>query len=420
MWGKIYKIDKHVEKNVVMFTALFVSILTFIGGILSIISKLNLQLSIFILIISIFYIFHFIYIKIWNLNKIIKYSITIFSIIFQNFIWYNNYWSIGPSLLNFFFLNVFILFIWDFKHIVAFTIVIYLNLISLMLYELNHIELMPSYISEPVRIIAVYLGLAIILLVNLIYTLYLKNNYVKQYQMALKSDQLKSAFLANFSHEIRTPLNSIIGFSDLITFEDIEPKEKEKYNQIIQNNSNDLLMLIEDIVDLSMIESSELKLVQSSFNIDTFMESLFQEYIPKSLDLKNIELIYNKNNSGIILHTDLLRLKQILRNLLDNALKYTEKGEIKFGYTHSIKKNKITFYVNDTGIGIKGKDIELIFERFMKIENKTEVYRGVGVGLHLSKRIAEFLGGNIRVESTFGKGSTFFLSLPVTLKNHSN
>ncbi|MBN2166240.1 MAG: response regulator [Marinilabiliaceae bacterium] len=241
---------------------------------------------------------------------------------------------------------------------------------------------------------------------------------------AEESDLLKSAFLANMSHEIRTPLNAIMGFVDILEANIFDKDERDKIIHIIHSNSNILLQLINDIIDISIIEANQIKLNYTTIKINHFLEEISADYLThKELLSKNVELkleIPNKNED-LELYTAPERLKQIITNLINNAIKFTHKGYIKFGYK-TIKPNDqiIVFYIKDSGIGIEEKNTKLIFDRFRKIESPTKIFRGTGLGLSICKNLCQLLGGDIWVESVINKGSTFFFKLPIHLSSLSN
>lgn len=230
-------------------------------------------------------------------------------------------------------------------------------------------------------------------------------------EKAEESGRLKSSFLANMSHEIRTPLNAIIGFTDLIFNEKVSTGTRKKYKQIVQSNSDLLLQLINDILDLAMIESEHLKVDLTDENLSKLIEHAFsssetskKNKLPADLSLR---LILPNRTQRI--RTDAIRFKQVLLNLIDNAIKYTEKGSIEIGFF--VKENKATIFVKDTGIGIHPDQHQSIFDRFTKIENPIlRFYRGIGLGLAIVKKLVEELGGEIWVESEPGKGSCFFFT----------
>ncbi len=234
-------------------------------------------------------------------------------------------------------------------------------------------------------------------------------------EKAEESDRLKSAFLANMSHEIRTPLNAVIGFSNLLNDNSIENNDRKRFIKQINKNSDDLLMLIDDIIDLSFIESAQLKINIEQFELQSFIKAIVENYKTLSIN-PQVKFIINNHISTepIFIQSDPYRLRQILTNLINNALKFTEKGSVEFGYKH--ESDKGVFYVKDTGIGISEENQKLIFDRFRKIENNvSKLYRGNGLGLTISKRLAELLNMNLYVESELRKGSTFYLTIPAEL-----
>ena len=231
---------------------------------------------------------------------------------------------------------------------------------------------------------------------------------------AEESDRLKSAFLANMSHEIRTPMNAIVGFTQLLN-DDIDSEIKNKYIKQIQASTDSLLMLIDDILDLSKIESGQLKIEINSFDVNQLIEEIFTDSLVINKN-KNIELrLKNKIKSKKLrLNSDKKRIKQILMNLMSNALKFTEKGYVELGFEYDDKFLK--FYVKDTGIGISQDMQKAVFERFKRIsDHKNRLYRGTGLGLSITKKLALLLGGDIIVHSTLNKGSNFILILPKSI-----
>ena len=234
---------------------------------------------------------------------------------------------------------------------------------------------------------------------------------------AEESDKLKTAFLSNMSHEIRTPMNAIIGFAGLLTDHEITAEEKESYIFQINQNSNALLNLIEDIVDISKIESGQLKINIDECLINKIILGIYSTFSENQqlFSEKNVELKWSMANSNpdFSIRTDTFRLHQILNNLVGNAIKFTEKGSIEFGYILK-DSDTILFYVKDTGIGIADDKISYIFDRFGKVESdKSRLYRGAGLGLTISKSLIELLDGEIWVESSLGKGSTFHFTIPI-------
>ena len=218
---------------------------------------------------------------------------------------------------------------------------------------------------------------------------------------AQQSDRLKSSFLQNISHEIRTPLNIIIGFSDMVSQTD-DPQEHKEFNAVIRDNCNTMLKIVNDIVDFSKIETNTLNISKAKFNVLDVLSSVEKEILRKHN--KDIEFRIDKIDT--IVETDKDRFFQIIFNLVDNAFKFTNEGTIEL---KSIENEKeLLFVVSDTGIGIHESELEKIFDRFYKID---AFKGGAGLGLSLSKSIANCIGGDVCVESVLGKGSTFTFKL---------
>lgn len=232
---------------------------------------------------------------------------------------------------------------------------------------------------------------------------------------AEESDRLKSSFLANMSHEIRTPLNSILGYSDLICNTVQSDENKKTLIANIYQSSNTLMKLIDDIIDIAEIESGQIKIAKENCSAIKLFENVNSVYDEETLSYMNKQIKFTVDypENDIILHTDPLRIHQILVNLVDNALKFTEHGEVKIGLQNHSEENSVTFFVKDTGIGLTKEKKEIIFRRFSKIEeDKKKIYRGAGLGLAISKSLVELLSGKIWCESELNKGSVFFFTIP--------
>lgn len=233
-------------------------------------------------------------------------------------------------------------------------------------------------------------------------------------EKAIESDKLKTAFLNNISHEIRTPLNGILGFSDLLTADDLSADKKIQYAGVIKSSSQQLLTIINDILDISKIETRQLKIVPQTFHVNTELQillSMLQNLVRQHGKSIEVRLEPGLPDGMDSLVMDKIRLVQVLTNLVSNAVKYTHKGTIKLGYT--IDDQIAEFYVSDTGIGIPEGCHKAIFERFRQVDNATtRQYGGSGLGLAISKGIVELMGGTINVESQPGEGSRFSVRLP--------
>lgn len=224
---------------------------------------------------------------------------------------------------------------------------------------------------------------------------------------AEESDRLKTAFLANMGHEIRTPLNAIVGFADLLPVVEAEEDRQQLINEI-QNNNRKLLRIIDGLVSMSKIEAEAKNLVKSQIDLVTLLNDIAKEY-GTMVDQKSVVLATQFPYTQLMITTDLSKLKEIISNLVQNAVKFTLKGHITLGYDMQ-KGDHVRIWVKDTGKGIPETELNKIFERFVKLD---EYIPGTGLGLSVAKSHAESLGGTIGVESQLGQGSTFWVVLPL-------
>ena len=237
------------------------------------------------------------------------------------------------------------------------------------------------------------------------------NKKLKEYEekaaKAEKASKMKSLFLANMSHEIRTPLNAIEGFSRVIAETD-SAEERMNYLEIIESNNNRLLSLINEILDLSRVESGEIVIKKAPTDLGKLFANIKQLFKFRCPD--TVELVWNTPNMTITMNTDENRLVQVLSNLISNSLKHTTKGSITYGYQMIDEGQNILFYVRDTGSGIAPEFIDHIFDAY--VSKDADQQKGYGLGLALCRIIVEKMGGQISVQSTVGEGSLFSFKMP--------
>ena len=231
--------------------------------------------------------------------------------------------------------------------------------------------------------------------------------YEEKTQQALKESRMKSLFLANMSHEIRTPLNAIEGFSRIMAETD-SPEERMKFMEIIESNNSRLLSLVNEILDLSRVESGEIEIKKAPTDLGNLMTSIQQIF--KFRCPETIKFTFSKPEMTVVMNTDENRLTQVFSNLISNALKHTTKGAITYGFQVSDDGQHIEFFVKDTGSGIDPSFIDHIFDAYASKD--AEQQKGYGLGLALCKIIEEKMQGKIRVESKLGEGSKFIFSMP--------
>ena len=235
---------------------------------------------------------------------------------------------------------------------------------------------------------------------------------MKALSKAEQSDRMKETLLQNLSHEVRTPLNAISGFAEIISDSDNLPAATLKsYTNIISNSCNQLLGIVSDMLVMSDIQLGRVSVAVNRIMLDEMLNRLHRIFLQQAQD-KNISLEYvAPADRRLAIYSDETKLAQILTNLLTNAIKFTDKGGVKFGY--SVSDKQVDFFVEDTGIGISEENRQQIFERFFQVTKNKASSRGTGLGLAISQSFAKMLHGEILVESELGKGSVFHLIVPI-------
>lgn len=247
-----------------------------------------------------------------------------------------------------------------------------------------------------------------------------KTELVKAKLKAEEGERLKSSFLANLSHEIRTPMNAINGFTDLLINTKLKKKEKLEYLKVIERSGKNLVSIIDDLIEMSKIESNQITPNYTTINLESCINELYETInitIPKSkkIDFKVVENIEAESHNIV---TDEVKLKQVIVNLVNNAIKFTHKGFVSFGYEIDEENAQIIFKIEDTGLGIDEKNHKYIFDRFKRVDSDVSIKAGgLGLGLAISKAYVEMMGGTITLESEVEKGSLFSFSIPLKYGN---
>ena len=354
----------------------------------------------------------YLYGRLFSIGSKYLWVTSILFLLFIDIMWFVNYGSHGPNMPFFIILYAFLILIFDRKYFLLTSIFLFVNIVVLYLIESTYSAEIGDYANNLIRLNDNYSSMFFSFIAIYAFMTTIKNNYIYEFERAKKADQLKSAFLANMSHEIRTPLNAIVGFSSLMADPDISDEDKVSFEEQVSRNSDYLLSLIDDIIDVSKIESNQLTVNIRSVDIVPLMLQLTETFQLGVQSKKNVKVIARLDSSELIINVDKIRLEQIFRNLVANAVKFTEEGTIEISCVQG--KEFYTFLVKDTGIGIHVDDQLVIFDRFMKIDNnKQHLHRGTGIGLFLTKQLVEIFGGKIWVESEVGKGSSFYFTIPV-------
>lgn len=233
----------------------------------------------------------------------------------------------------------------------------------------------------------------------------MRRELIESKEKAETSDKLKSAFLANMSHEIRTPLNAIVGFSRIISESD-NAEERREYYEIVDANNERLLQLINEILDLSKIESGIVEFTYGPVRLHTLCKEIHDAHVFRCP--QGVELRFDSPDEALSIHSDKNRIFQVFSNLIGNAFKFTTEGSVSYGYKQ--EGERVVFYVKDTGLGIEPEKLGRVFQRFAKLNNFAQ---GTGLGLSICKTIIERLGGEIAVSSEVGTGTTFTFWLPL-------
>lgn len=237
-------------------------------------------------------------------------------------------------------------------------------------------------------------------------------DYIKAKERAEESDRLKTAFLHNISHEIRTPLNAIMGFSQMLTDQELTRDDRVSFSDIIQKSGQQLLVIINDIVNISSLEAGQETCNKKSFNVNNLIRQICDQFAIRTKEQGlTIKLNLPVSDDNAYINSDEIKFIQILSNLLTNAFKFTHKGYVEVGY--ELQREAMQFYVKDTGIGIPDDMHDEIFKRFRQIEvGDSRKYGGSGLGLPISKAYVKLLGGDIWLDSVVGEGTTFYFTLP--------
>jgi signal transduction histidine kinase/CheY-like chemotaxis protein len=360
----------------------------------------------------------YLYSRIKNNFAVTKYLTVIFAILIIDSQWIVNYGSKGPILFSFVIVQSFIILIFTKTERLLLTIFLFVNLSALFVLEYLNPGIFGYYSNEKIRIIDLYFGVLIYMVLTIVLLNYAILYYIHQKEKAELADKLKSAFLANMSHEIRTPMNGILGFAGLLKDENLTAGEKQNYIEIIEKSGNRLLNIINDILDISKIESGLTEIEISNTDVNEQLEYMFTFFVPE-IEAKGMHLVLKNKLQGCdsVIKTDKEKLLAILTNLIKNAVKYSDKGTIEYG---CIKKDLfLEFYVKDSGIGISAEKQSAVFDRFVQADIDDKMAKqGSGLGLTITKAYVEMLGGKIWLQSAPEKGTTVYFTLPYNKEEH--
>jgi signal transduction histidine kinase len=405
-----------LDNFLVLALCFFIAVLGALGTVINISLNLGFQTTLSTIIASAIFTPVYLYGRITGRYIFSKYALTIISLIILNFQWFINFGSHGPILYLFVVLESFIIIFFSNIERVIFSVTVFINVSILFLVEYRYPGIFGQYSSESARLLDLYSGLLIYLFISILLLNIALKYYKKQQEKAMLADKLKSAFLANMSHEIRTPMNGILGFAQLLMEPNLSGAEQAEYLSIIEKSGERMLNVINDIIDISKIESGLIRVDIRETDINKQSEYIYT-FFKNEIEAKGIQFSCKISlpPEDALIMTDSEKLYAILINLVKNAVKFTHNGSISFGYKKITFQGRdmLEFFVSDTGIGIPSERQDAIFERFVQADiYDKHAYQGAGLGLAISKAYVEMLSGKISVVSEFGNGSTFYFTLP--------
>jgi signal transduction histidine kinase/AmiR/NasT family two-component response regulator len=403
------------ENYLILVLCILVASLGIIGTAINIMLGLGIILILATAVPSIGYILLYLYCRKKQNYAISRYLIVFLSLGALDIQWFINYGSYGPILYLFVILETFIILFFDEKQRKIMLYILFLNVTAIFLFEYYNPSIIGQYQSRSVRLMDLYSAILLYLLINIALLNLGLWFYKRQKEKAQESDKLKSAFLANMSHEIRTPMNGILGFAELLKEPGLSAEKQRYYISIIEKSGARMLNLINDLLNISRIESGLMEVVYRDVAINSIMKDTYSFFKPEA-DAKHIGLHpITPPGEEPVLTTDQDKVSAVLINLVKNAIKYTDSGFVEFGY-HLLPKS-IEFFVRDSGVGIPLHRQQAIFERFIQADISDRMARqGAGLGLSISKAYVELLGGRIWVESKPGEGALFRFTIPYKQK----
>ncbi|MFB6319200.1 sensor histidine kinase [Saccharicrinis sp. FJH54] len=410
-----YKEFGSFERNFLVSINIISVFISGIGSIINILLNFSNTLIVFTSAAFLVYIVLLIYsLKAKGITHV-KWIYTIFTLFAMNFLWFYNFGSKGPAPYFFVLLYSLLIFIFHGKQNTFMSIVLVLNIVVIAIIDITHPGITGEYATILARKIDVYTGIIMYLIIIFGLMNLAKRSYINEYYEAKNSEKLKSIFLANLSHEIRTPMNAIVGFSELISQDDVDDDSKKAYAKIIDENGNSLLKLIDNILEISKIESNQLKVNITEVKLNDVVQSMNNIINRKIADTeKPLKLVIEKPEKDISISTDKFILEKILFFIMENAVKFSDSGEIIFSCIP--EKKHISFIIKDFGIGIDKNVGQNIFNIFSKSERSVSVNilnEGAGLGLYLAKTFTDKLNGNIWYKSNENEqGTTFHVNIP--------
>jgi len=361
----------------------------------------------------------FVFLFLYYLSKdkrnllLVKWIISVLSLILINLAWLTNYGSKGPTFFLVIIYLTYIIFIWQKPIVYYFLVVILFNLSLTLFIELKWHEILSSYSSSQAQTIDLYLGLLISTSLITLFSFSLKRYFKDQSDVIVQSDRQKSQLLSHISHRIRTPLNAIVGFSELIGDDHISTQEKQDYKESIWENSKILTGIIENVIDLSVIENNSFKPNFHTFNLIRVLDRVVESARKRKnwMGKRNLEINYEKVLFNVLVTSDETRMERILNNLLNHAIERSLKGEVQVRC--KLENNRVYVYIDDTGPQFNANEQLMVFDRYNGLKNQETSNAQSAIDLYLSYEVLSKLGGELAIQPGAKQGSTFYFWLPV-------
>jgi signal transduction histidine kinase len=409
------KIDKYSVQNAVfLFTLYMAFMLAGISIVANIILKLPVQIILFSLLSPVVLLpIHYLAIKKrrFTLAKNLFFVIMIIGI---NVLWFYSQGSSGFAFVMMLMSMPLIVIYSSRKQSQFMVAFIALNTIALLIVEMVYPSLVVPYPSPQARSIDVFIAIFIFFLIEVPALLLVNRIIIESKYKAEESSTAKTNYVTNLSHEIRTPMNAILGFTELLSLDDNQEEDRKHYTEVISQNGRQLINLLNNIINISKLESNNIKLSLTHFQPYSVLQEVKDALLPFYINNSRIEFRVDEPvSSDVLLESDASVLYQIISNLAYNAIKFTPKGEIVLGY--EVTSLHILFSVRDTGKGIPKKDQSTIFERYKQVaDTDSKQQKGSGLGLAIAQGLTSLLHGEIWFHSVVHKGTTFFVKLPLT------
>ena len=416
--------DSSFEKDVLLSTCLVMIFISLFSSIVNVIMGLSFGIVLTTIVFTFTSWGNYWLLKRKGYARLVRVYISLFGLVLLNLGWYFNYASMGPMLGAIIIYSIVVVFIWPYRAALVINSLTIVNLGILFYFEYQNPNLISPYPSEEIRIIDVYLGVFVVMVLSVVISAVAKKNYYNKYREARKSDMLKTEFLQNMSHEFRTPLNAVIGFSDVLD-EGSDPDEVNLYAQMINKNGLQLLAMVDDLLDVSRIDSGTCEIYRDAFSLNQLLDELEElaENEVKILEKNEVRILKCSPIEDLFVHTDRTKVKKMISHLIRNAVKFTDVGQVSFGYRmlDRSNKNEVEFFVHDSGIGIPKEMLNAIFGAFGQVVRKNEKdYHGIGMGLYITSKLCALMDAKIEVDSQVGKGSRFKLRLQVEPPQEAN